>query len=117
MAAGRTGETADGQSSAELVRARLDRARRVWRRMELLAVLLRGMGILLAIFLSALALDNLLRLPGFVRLAFGLAFIVGGVYLLGIKLLHRLARRRQGRAQPAGEADARPLRGGGGQGL
>jgi hypothetical protein len=93
MAVGRTGEATGGQSSAELVRARLDRARRVWRRTEVLAVLLRGMGILLAIFLSALALDNLLHLPGFVRLAFGLGFVAGAVYLLGIKLLHRLARR------------------------
>ena len=40
-----------------------------------------------------MALDNLLRLPGSVRLALGLAFVAGAVYFLGIKLLHRLTRR------------------------
>ena len=57
------------------------------------AVVLRGAVIVLAAFLAALALDNLLRLPGFVRLALGLAFVAGAVYFLGVKVLHRLTRR------------------------
>ena len=55
--------------------------------------MLRGVVILLAAFLAALALDNLLRLPGFARLGLGLAFVAGAVYFLGVKVLHRVARR------------------------
>ena len=85
----------NGQSpeAAEVVRARLNRARRAWRRMDVAAVVLRGAVVVLAAFLAALALDNLLRLPGFVRLVLGLAFVAGAVYFLGFKVLHRLARR------------------------
>ncbi len=61
--------------------------------MDVAAVVLRGAVVVLAAFLAALALDNLLRLPGFVRLVLGLAFVAGAVYFLGFKVLHRLARR------------------------
>ena len=95
MAGGTADETISGQSSAsaEVVRARVDRARRAWRWMEVAAVLLRGAVILLAVFLAALALDNLLRLPAFVRMILGLAFVAGAIYFLGVKVLHRLTRR------------------------
>jgi hypothetical protein len=88
-------ETGNSRSdeAAEVVRARLGRARRAWRRMELAAVILRGAVILLGGFLAALALDNLMRLPGIARLILGLAFAAGAVYLLGVKVLHRLTRR------------------------
>jgi hypothetical protein len=87
--------TSNGQSpeAAEVVHARLDRARKGWRRMDVAAVVLRGAVVVLAAFLAALALDNLLRLPGFVRLVLGLAFVTGAVYFLGFKVLLRLTRR------------------------
>ena len=91
--AARRAASEGGEGAAEVVRARLERARRVWRWMDVAAVVLRGVVILLAAFLAALALDNLLRLPGFVRLALGLAFVAGAVYFLGVKVLHRLTRR------------------------
>ena len=95
MAASTTDETGNSRSpeAAEVVRARVNRARRAWRRMDLAAVILRGAVILLGGFLAALALDNLLRLPGFARLVLGLAFVAGAIYFLGVKVLHRLTRR------------------------
>jgi hypothetical protein len=93
--AGTMDETISAQSAgaAEVVLARLNRARRVWRSMDVIAVVLRGAVIVLAAFLVALALDNLLRLPGLARMVLGLAFVAGVVYFLGVKVLHRLTRR------------------------
>jgi len=86
-------ESEGEEGAAEVVRARLDRARQVWRWTDVAAVVLRGAVILLVAFLSALALDNLLRLPGFARMALGLAFVASAVYFLGVKFIHRLTRR------------------------
>lgn len=77
----------------DVIRARLSRARRVWRLVDVGGAALRGVAILLFAFLVALAADNLLHLPGKLRAACAVVFAAAAVYLLIVQLFYRLTRR------------------------
>ena len=71
---------------------RLRRARRAWRRAELGAGLLRSATWLLSALLLGVAADNLLALPGWLRTAYGVAFLAGVAYVLCVNVLYTLLR-------------------------
>src|SRR5581483_5868146 len=73
-----------------LIHDQLTRARKIWRLSEVLS---RGFLFVIALLLVSLlfcALDNLLRLPGFLRPGLSLALAGGGIVTLLVWVLHPL---------------------------
>jgi len=75
-----------------IVHESLDRARRTWRTVEVGIGVLRSVALLLAAVLIAVAADNLLALPGAVRLVLALAFVGALILLLLTQVLSPLLR-------------------------
>ncbi len=87
-----TRETTRKRPVAPEIDDRLRRARRAWRLSEAAAGALRGLTALLAVVLVGVAADNLLALPPAARLAGGVLFILGVVWVLGFSVLRPLVR-------------------------
>ena len=81
-----------GLQAAPEIEERLRDARRAWRRAEVGAGLLRGATWLLAALLAGIAADNLFALPGWLRTAYGVAFLGGVAYVLCVNVLYNLVR-------------------------
>ena len=78
----------------ELVKARLDQARRAWRAVDAASSLLRGLTIVLVVLLIALVADNLVALPRAARAVGLVVFLAAVAYLIVFELAYRLLRGR-----------------------